>query len=107
MHRTTFQATGICFFFVVNRSEALPCAWLGEWTADNPVTSALLLPLAPVGVALGHYLHVRVDDDLFYRVVYAGLLVIGVKLLYDVSLAARHGAQPCRTSTSPSPSSPR
>lgn len=28
------------------------------------------------------------DDDLFYRVVYAGLLVIGVKLLYDVSLAA-------------------
>ena len=66
----------------------MPYAWLGEWTADNLVTSPLLLPLAPVGVALGHHLHVRVDDELIYRVVYAGLLVIGAKLLYDVSLAA-------------------
>ena len=88
MHRSIFQATGICFFFVVNWSKVLPYAWLGQWTADNLATSLLLLPLAPVGVALGRYLHVRVDDELFYRVVYAGLLVIGVKLLYDVSLAA-------------------
>ena len=88
MHRTRFQATGICFFFFLNWSKVIPYAWLGQWTPDNLVTSLLLLPLAPVGVALGRYLHNRVDDELFYRVVYASLLVIGVKLLYDVSLSA-------------------
>ena len=88
MHRTTFQATGIGFFFVVNWSKVLPYAWLGQWTPDNLAMSLVLLPLAPVGVALGRYLHTRVDDELFYQVVHASLLVIGVKLLSDVALPA-------------------
>ncbi|MFL2433435.1 MAG: sulfite exporter TauE/SafE family protein, partial [Vicinamibacterales bacterium] len=31
MDRTTFQATGVLFFFVVNWSKVLPYAWLGQW----------------------------------------------------------------------------
>lgn len=65
MHRTTCQANGICFFFVLNWSKGLPYVWLGQWMADNLATSALPRPPAHVG-----------------------LLVIGVKLLYDVPLAA-------------------
>ena len=53
MDRTTFQATGVFFFFVVNWSKVGPYAWLGQWNADNLLTSLALLPLAPVGVALG------------------------------------------------------
>ena len=71
------------FFFVVNWSKVLPYAWLGQWNADNIATSLILLPLAPVGVAVGRRLHDRVDDQLFFRVVHAALFVIGIKLLYD------------------------
>jgi len=87
MHRTTFQATSVLFFFVVNWSKVGPYAWLGQWTSDNLVTSAVLLPLAPVGIYLGRRLHEHVDDRVFFRVVHAGLLLIGVKLLYDVTVA--------------------
>ena len=65
MHRTTFQATSVLFFFVVNWSKVGPYYWLGQWTTDNLLTSLVLLPLAPVGVSLGRYLHDRVDDELF------------------------------------------
>ena len=85
MHRTTFQATSVLFFFVVNWSKVGPYYWLGQWTTDNLLTSLVLLPLAPVGVFLGRYLHDRVDDELFFRVVHASLFLIGVKLLYDAS----------------------
>ena len=84
MARTRFQATSVVFFFVVNWSKVGPYAWLGQWTADNLVTSAVLLPLAPLGVSMGRRLHDRVDDRLFFLMVHIGLLLIGVKLLYDV-----------------------
>ena len=83
MPRTTFQSTSVMFFFVVNWSKVLPYAWLGQWNADNIATSLILLPLAPVGIAVGRRLHDRVDDQLFFRVVHAALFVIGIKLLYD------------------------
>ena len=84
MDRTRFQATSVVFFFVVNWSKVGPYAWLGQWNTDNLLTSAVLLPLAPVGILLGRRLHERVNDALFFRVVHASLFAIGVKLLYDV-----------------------
>ena len=39
MHRTTFQATSVLFFFVVNWSKVGPYYWLGQWTTDNLLTS--------------------------------------------------------------------
>ena len=86
MDRTTFQATGVAFFFVVNWSKVGPYAWLGQWNADNLLTSLVLLPLAPVGIWIGRRLHERATDELFFRIVHASLFVIGVKLLYDVML---------------------
>lgn len=87
MSRTRFQATSVVFFFVVNWSKVGPYAWLGQWSADNLLTSSVLLPLAPIGIWLGRRLHMRVNDALFFRVVHASLFVIGVKLLYDVCVA--------------------
>ena len=63
MHRTTFQATSVLFFFVVNWSKVGPCYRLGQWTTDNLLTSFVLLPLAPVGVFLGRYLHDRMETS--------------------------------------------
>jgi uncharacterized membrane protein YfcA len=87
LHRTTFQATSVVFFFVVNWSKVGPYAWLGQWSADNLLTSLVLLPLAPLGIFLGRRLHDHVNDELFFRVVHASLFVIGVKLLYDAGIA--------------------
>ena len=83
LHRTTFQATSVLFFFVLNWTKVGPYAWLGQWTMDNLLTSLVLLPLAPVGVYAGRRLHDRVNQALFFRVVHISLFVIGVKLLYD------------------------
>lgn len=87
MHRTTFQATSVLFFFVLNWSKVFPYAWLGQWSADNLLTSFVLLPLAPIGVLLGRRLHDRINDKVFFRVVHGSLFVIGVKLLYDSTAA--------------------
>ena len=83
MDRTTFQATSVLFFFVLNWSKVVPYAWLDLWQTRNLATSLVLLPLAPAGIFLGRWLHHRVNDQLFFRVVHASLFVIGVKLLYD------------------------
>ena len=86
MDRTTFQATGVAFFFVVNWSKVGPYAWLGLWNTDNLLTSLVLLPLAPLGIWIGRRLHQRANDELFFRIVHVSLFVIGVKLLSDVML---------------------
>ena len=66
----------------------IPYAWLGQWSRGTLLTALVLLPLAPVGVAVGRRLHRYVSDETFFRVVRAALLVIAVKLLYDVWTAA-------------------
>ena len=82
--RTTFQATSVVFFFIVNWSKVFPYAWLGQWSRGTLLTALVLLPLAPVGVAIGRRLHRFVSDETFFRVVRAALLVIAFKLIYDV-----------------------
>ena len=87
MDRTTFQATGVFFFFVVNWSKVFPYAWLGQWDTDALLTSLVLLPVAPIGVTLGRRLHHRIKDAAFFGVIHASLFVIGFKLLYDATAA--------------------
>ncbi len=43
----------------------------------------MLLPLAPLGVWIGVRIARRIDQQLFYRFVYLGMLLTGVKLLWD------------------------
>ena len=85
MHRGTFQSTSIAFLFIVNWLKVTPYYWLGQRNTENLLTSAMLLPIAPIGVTLGRRIHERINDAIFYAIVHAGLFVIGVKLLYDAS----------------------
>lgn len=78
-----FSATMAVFFAVVNLSKWLPYAWLGLIDWRNMATALVLLPLAPVGVWVGVRLVHRVRQDWFYRIVYAGMLLTGIKLLWD------------------------
>ena len=78
-----FTATMAVFFAAVNASKWIPYAWLGLIDLGNLTTSAVLAPLAPVGVWAGVKLVRRVSPQLFYRLFALGMLLTGTKLLWD------------------------
>ncbi|MDO8774794.1 MAG: sulfite exporter TauE/SafE family protein [Burkholderiaceae bacterium] len=78
-----FAATMSFFFFFVNLSKWVPYAWLGLLDMRNFATSLALLPLAPMGVWVGVRIAKRINQVLFYRLLYAGMLLTGCKLVWD------------------------
>jgi hypothetical protein len=78
-----FTATMSVFFFVINLSKWVPYAWLGLLDTRNMATSLALLPFAPIGVMVGVRIAHRINQVLFYRLVYAGMLLTGCKLVWD------------------------
>jgi uncharacterized membrane protein YfcA len=83
LDRATLAATTVVFFAVMNYVKLIPYALLGQLSAQNLLTSLLLLPLAPLGVRLGIWLQSRMSDRVFYRIVYVMLGVTGAKLVWD------------------------
>jgi uncharacterized membrane protein YfcA len=83
LDRQVMAATTVVFFGVVNYVKLVPYFFLGNLSVGNLATSAVLLPLAPVGVYLGIRMQKHVSDALFYRVLYVLLLATGVKLTWD------------------------
>lgn len=78
-----FTATLAFFFFVINLSKWIPYAWLGLLDWRNMATSLVLLPLAPVGVWVGVRMARTISPLWFYRILYGGMFLTGVKLLWD------------------------
>ncbi len=78
-----FTATMAIFFAAVNLSKIVPYAWLGLIDLRNMSTALVLMPLAPVGVWIGIRLVPHIPAQLFYRLVYIGMFLTGVKLLWD------------------------
>jgi uncharacterized membrane protein YfcA len=78
-----YAGTAGIFFAVVNATKIIPYAWLGQFTLENLMYALVLVPLAPLGVALGHYLVRRFDPSTYYRVISFFLVVVGVILLRD------------------------
>ncbi len=78
-----FTATMAFFFFIINLAKWIPYAWLGLLDMRNLATSLVLLPIAPIGVLVGVRLARRINPLLFYRFVYLGMFLTGVKLVYD------------------------
>jgi len=79
----TFAATMAIFFAAINLSKVVPYAWLGLIDWRNMSTALVLMPLAPVGVWVGVKLVPRIPQTLFYKLVYLGMFLTGVKLLWD------------------------
>jgi uncharacterized membrane protein YfcA len=78
-----FTATMAFFFFAINLSKWIPYAWLGLLDLRNMATSAVLLPLTPVGVWIGVRMARRLSSLRFYRLLYCGMFLTGTKLLWD------------------------
>ena len=78
-----FTATMSVFFAAINLSKWVPYAWLGLIDGRNMLTSLMLLPFAPLGVWVGVRFVKNVSPALFYRLFHVGMLLTGVKLLWD------------------------
>lgn len=83
LDKAVMVGTTVIFFAVINVVKLVPYAWLGLFDARNLSTSLVLAPLAPVGIWAGVTLMRRLSETLFYRICYALLLVVGLKLVWD------------------------
>ncbi len=83
MDKTRFLATTIIFVLFMNYLKLIPYTWLGQFSGENLRTTLVLLPLAPLGMWLGIWLHRIVPEAAFYRICYLLLFLAGLKLLYD------------------------
>ena len=83
LEKRLYAGTAVIFFAVVNFVKLLPYAMLGQFDKANLTTSLILIPLAPIGVLIGVWLLKRIDQDVFYRILYSLIFMVGVKLLWD------------------------
>ncbi|HYE01007.1 MAG TPA: sulfite exporter TauE/SafE family protein [Alphaproteobacteria bacterium] len=83
LDKTVMAGTTVVYYTIVNYAK-LPAYWaLGTLDLRNMATALVLLPLAPLGIWLGVWLHRRVDEALFYRLAYLFVFLTGLKLLWD------------------------
>src|SRR6056297_2732855 len=83
LDKTTFQATTVLLFWLVNIVKFIPYAFLGIFTVQTIVMDILLAPFAIFGAWLGVKAHRVVPEALFFGITYVLLTVTGVKLIWD------------------------
>lgn len=83
MEPLAFAGTTAVFFATINFSKWLPYGLLGLLDLRNLATSLLLLPAAWAGVQLGVWATRHVSPTWFYRLVWGGMALSGLKLLAD------------------------
>lgn len=83
LDKSIYVGTTVMFFGVVNLLKLPPYALLGQLAPGNLMTSLALVPCVPIGIALGLWLHKIIPADVFYRVCYGGVFLVGLKLLWD------------------------
>lgn len=83
LEKRLFAGTAIIFFSTVNMVKLVPYFLLGQFSSTNLTTSAVLLPLAPVAILIGVWAVTKISQDLFYRITYAAVFVVSLKLIHD------------------------
>jgi uncharacterized membrane protein YfcA len=81
--RDIFIGTGVVFFAAVNLIKLPPYLALGQLTAGNLLTSAVLFPLAIASTWAGVCLVRRVATERFYDIAYGLLVLLGGKLVLE------------------------
>jgi uncharacterized membrane protein YfcA len=78
-----FVGTGVLFFATVNWVKVPPFIALGQLTRENLATSVTLFPIAIAATWAGVLLVRRVSGRRFYTIIYALLVLVGLKLTWD------------------------
>jgi len=87
LEKSVLVGTTVVFFAVINLVKLVPYAWLDLFDGRNLSTSAALAPLAPIGIFAGYQMMRRVNEVVFYRICYALLAVVGLRLLWEGATA--------------------
>ena len=83
LDRQIYVGTSVIFFAALNAVKVIPYAILGMLALDNLSTSLVLLPLAPIGVAIGVWLNNNISNDIFYKIIYTAIFLVGVNLVWE------------------------
>ena len=75
--------TSVMFFTVINAVKLIPYFALGQFDRANLLTALALAPLAPLSIWAGVWLVRRIPMEPFYKLTYACVLIVGVKLIWD------------------------
>ena len=78
-----YAGTSGMFFAVVNVVKVVPYFALGQFTSQNLLYALVLVPLAPLGVKVGHILVMRTRPSTYYGIISVFLIVVGLKLLWE------------------------
>lgn len=81
--KTTFQATTVLIFWIINIAKAVPYAVLGLFTAETLLANLALAPFALLGAWAGVKAHFLVPERAFFLLTYALLTATGAKLVWD------------------------
>ncbi|NBC94947.1 MAG: TSUP family transporter [Deinococcus-Thermus bacterium] len=81
--KTTYQATTVLVFWVVNIVKVPPYAAMGFFTRDTLVLDLWLAPAALAGAWLGVRAHHVVPERIFFAITYVLLTATGLKLIWD------------------------
>ncbi|MEZ5709425.1 MAG: sulfite exporter TauE/SafE family protein [Blastomonas sp.] len=79
----TYLGTASIIFAVVNWAKVPAYAALGEFSTDILVTSAIMVPLAIASTLAGVWIIRRIRTRAFYTLVYAMMVLLGGKLIWD------------------------
>lgn len=82
LEKMTFAGTATIFFAIVNALKLLPYWQLGQLSFANLELAALASPFAIGAVFAGVWLTRRINDRWFFRVVYAALLLVSLRLVW-------------------------
>ncbi|MEM7300949.1 MAG: sulfite exporter TauE/SafE family protein [Pseudomonadota bacterium] len=83
LDKLLFAGTGVVFFTTVNAIKLVPYAALGQFSTQNLVISACLIPPAFAAGITGAWLVKVVPQHTFYKVVHIAILLVGMKLVFD------------------------
>ena len=82
-----FIGTTVWFFTITNYLKLIPYAMLGLMRRECILFSLTLMPLAPVGIALGVWLTSRINQKVFKNVVLTVLLLTGLQFITGMTIS--------------------
>lgn len=80
---TELVGTNAVLFMAMNLAKLPAYAALGQFSSENLITSAILIPVATIATFAGIWVVARMHGRIFYTMAYGLMVVLGVKLLWD------------------------
>ncbi|MDA3887420.1 MAG: sulfite exporter TauE/SafE family protein [Allgaiera sp.] len=81
--KTTYQATTVIVFWVINILKFFPFLYLGIFTHQTMQADLMLAPFAVAGAWIGVKAHHMVPEKWFFGLTYVLLVLTGAKLIWD------------------------